>query len=113
MKHSAGLDIPVKETSVCIDEAGKVCRKVKVSSHSQDLSQTLKDPAWQVGPRRARSQSTVAMAVQRAGGGGSAGRPYRDPVRRPSSRRRTTIAIAMMRPASPKSCTSTFSAPCM
>ena len=29
MKHSAGLDVSVKETSVCIvDETGKICREI-------------------------------------------------------------------------------------
>ena len=47
MKHYAGLDVSVKETSVCIvDEAGDICREVKVASHPEDLAQLLKDPAW-------------------------------------------------------------------
>ena len=49
MKHYAGLDVSVKETSVCImDEAGTVCREVKVLSHPQDLVRVLKDPAWRI-----------------------------------------------------------------
>ena len=47
MKHYAGLDVSVKETSVCIvDEAGKVCREMKVASHPEDLVRALQDPAW-------------------------------------------------------------------
>ena len=47
MKHYAGLDVSVKDTSVCIvDETGKVCREMKVSSHPDDLVQLLLDPAW-------------------------------------------------------------------
>jgi len=47
MKHYAGLDVSVKETSVCIvDEAGDICREVKVASHPEDLVQVLKDPVW-------------------------------------------------------------------
>lgn len=47
MKHYAGLDVSVKGTSVCIvDETGKVCREMKVSSHPDDLVQFLLDPAW-------------------------------------------------------------------
>jgi transposase len=43
------LDVSVKETSLCIvDEAGKICREVKVASHPEDLVQVLKDPAWQL-----------------------------------------------------------------
>jgi transposase len=49
MKHYAGLDVSVKETSVCIiDEAGKICREVKVPSHPEDLVDVLKDPAWRL-----------------------------------------------------------------
>ena len=49
MKHYAGLDVSVKETSVCImDEAGTVCREVKVPSHPQDLVRVLKHPAWRI-----------------------------------------------------------------
>jgi len=49
MKHYAGLDVSVKETSVCIvDETGKVCREVKVPSHPEDVVRVLKDPTWQV-----------------------------------------------------------------
>src|SRR5260221_2620384 len=48
MNHYAGLDGSVKETSVCIvDEAGNICREVKVASHPDDLAQLLKDPVWQ------------------------------------------------------------------
>jgi transposase len=49
MKHSAGLDVAVKETSVCIvDETGKICREIKVVSHPEDLLQLLQDPAWRL-----------------------------------------------------------------
>ena len=47
MKHYAGLDVSVKETSVCIvDETGKICREMKVPSHPEDLVAALNDPAW-------------------------------------------------------------------
>ena len=46
-EHYAGLDVSVKETSVCVvDEAGNICREVKVPSHPDDLTRFLKDPAW-------------------------------------------------------------------
>lgn len=46
MKYYSGLDVSVKETSVCIiDETGKICREVKVVSHPDDLIAALKDPA--------------------------------------------------------------------
>lgn len=47
MKHYAGLDVSLKETSICIlDEAGKICREIRVASHPDDLLQILQDPAW-------------------------------------------------------------------
>lgn len=47
MKYYAGLDVSVKETSICIvDQTGKICREVKVTSHPDDLIVVLKDPAW-------------------------------------------------------------------
>jgi transposase len=47
MKHYAGLDVSVKETSICIvDETGKICRELKVPSHPEDLLRVLHDPAW-------------------------------------------------------------------
>ncbi|ERP91232.1 hypothetical protein Q669_32040 [Labrenzia sp. C1B10] len=42
MKHYAGLDVSIKETSVCIvDESGKICHEMKVVSHPDDLSAAL------------------------------------------------------------------------
>src|ERR1700730_18374934 len=39
MKHYAVLDVSVKETSICIvDEAGRICREMKVVSHPEDLA---------------------------------------------------------------------------
>jgi len=39
MDHFAGLDVSVKETSVCIvDDAGNVVREVKVTSEPEALS---------------------------------------------------------------------------
>jgi len=49
MKHYAGLDVSVKETSVCIvDETGRICREVKVVSHPDDLTAVLKDHALHI-----------------------------------------------------------------
>ena len=46
MKHYAGLDVSVKETSVCVvDETGRICREMKVASHPEDLARVLLDPA--------------------------------------------------------------------
>lgn len=46
MKYYAGLDVSVKETSVCIlDETGEVCRELKVPSHPEDLAEVLQGPS--------------------------------------------------------------------
>jgi transposase len=47
MEHCAGLDVSVKDTSVCIvDDVGKIVREVKVASEPDDLLQVLRDPAY-------------------------------------------------------------------
>ncbi len=47
MDHFAGLDVSVKETSVCIvDDTGKIVREVKVASEPEALLAALKDPAY-------------------------------------------------------------------
>lgn len=49
MKHYAGLDVSVKETSICIvDETGAICREIKAPSHPEDLVQILRHPAWRL-----------------------------------------------------------------
>ncbi len=63
MKHYAGLDVSVKETSICIvDEEGRICREMKVVSHPEDLLAVLRDPAWRrerVGLRRVAIQARI------------------------------------------------------
>ena len=45
MDHFAGLDVSVKETSVCIvDDTGRIVREVKVASEPQALLAVLKNP---------------------------------------------------------------------
>ena len=47
MDHFAGLDVSVKETSVCIvDEMGKIIREVKVASEPEALLAVLANPAY-------------------------------------------------------------------
>ncbi len=47
MEHFAGLDVSVKETSVCIvDETGKIVREVKVPSEPDALLAVLTNPAY-------------------------------------------------------------------
>jgi hypothetical protein len=47
MDHFAGLDVSVKETSVCIvDDVGKIVREVKVASEPEALLAVLKNPGY-------------------------------------------------------------------
>ena len=47
MDHFAGLDVSVKETSVCIvDETGRIVREVKVASEPEALLTVLKNPTY-------------------------------------------------------------------
>ena len=47
MDHFAGMDVSVKETSVCIlDDAGKIVKEVKVASEPQELLKVLGNPTY-------------------------------------------------------------------
>ena len=47
MEHFAGLDVSVKETSVCIvDDSGRIVREVKVASEPEALLQVLSKPRY-------------------------------------------------------------------
>src|SRR5712664_2739433 len=47
MDYFAGLDVSVKETSVCIvDDAGKIVREARVASEPEALLQVLMNPAY-------------------------------------------------------------------
>jgi hypothetical protein len=47
MDHFAGLDVSVKETSVCIvDDTGSIVRELKVASEPEALLQVLGDPIY-------------------------------------------------------------------
>jgi hypothetical protein len=47
MDYFAGLDVSVKDTSVCIvDETGKIIREVKVASEPDALLAVLRNPAY-------------------------------------------------------------------
>ena len=49
MEHFAGLDVSVKETSVCIvDDTGKIVRQVKVASEPEALLAVLTNPAYRL-----------------------------------------------------------------
>ena len=46
MDYFAGLDVSVKETSVCIvDDAGKIVREARVASESEALLQVRRIPS--------------------------------------------------------------------
>ena len=47
MDHFAGLDVSVKETSVCIvDDTGRIVKEVKAASEPQALLKVLGNPAY-------------------------------------------------------------------
>jgi transposase len=47
MDHFAGLDVSVKETSVCIvDDTGRIVREVRVASEPEALLQVLRSPIY-------------------------------------------------------------------
>ena len=72
MDHFAGLDVSVKETSVCIvDDTRKIAREVKVVSEPHALLAVLKNPALQA--NWVGSWTAVAMAVQCFGRSGVTG----------------------------------------
>ena len=53
MDHFAGLDVSVKETSVCIvDDTGRIVREVKVASEPEALLAVLANPTWKPGRYR-------------------------------------------------------------
>ena len=58
MDHFAGLDVSVKETSVCIlDDAGKIVKEVKVASEPQALLKVLGNPAYRLSKCRPVSEN--------------------------------------------------------
>ena len=67
MDHFAGLDVSVKETSVCIvDDTGKIVREVKLANEPQALG-GAEEPRLPLQADRTGSWTVVAMAVQCAG----------------------------------------------
>jgi transposase len=72
MDYFAGLDVSVKDTSVCIvDGTGKIVREVKVASEPDTLLAVLRNPAYhfkriglEAGPLWLfRSKSPVMSAI--------------------------------------------------
>ena len=77
MDHFAGLDVSVKETSVCIvDDTDKIVREVKVASEPEALLEVLRSPSHQfkrVGleaVQRTRRSGLVVASVARPRGSG-------------------------------------------
>ena len=67
MDHFAGLDVSVKETSLCIvDDAGRIAREVKVAQRTRRSADGADEPRLLLQADRAGSWTTVAMAVQRS-----------------------------------------------
>ena len=67
MDQFAGLDVSVKETSVCIvDETGKIVREVKIASEPAALLAVLKEFRLLLQANWIGSRPAVAMAVQLA-----------------------------------------------
>src|SRR5215470_1907927 len=70
MDHFAGLDVSVKETSVCIvDDAGKIMRDARVASEPEALLQVLTNTIYrfqrvglEAGPVSQRLYSALAEA---------------------------------------------------
>jgi len=74
MDHFAGLDVSVKETSLCIvDDAGRIVREVRVASEPEALLGVLTNPAWHFNRIGLEAGAAVAMAVQRSRRSGVAG----------------------------------------
>ena len=66
MDHFAGLDVSVKETSVCIvDDTGRIVREVKVASEPEALGGADK-PRLPLQADWIGSWAAVAMAFQRS-----------------------------------------------
>jgi transposase len=70
MDHFAGLEVSVKETSVCIvDDSGRIVREVRVASEPEALLPVLTNPAYhfkriglEAGPLSQRLYSALAEA---------------------------------------------------
>ena len=74
MAHFAGLDVSVKETSVCIvDDTGKIVREVRVASEPEALLQVLTKHHLSLQANWAGSRTAVAVALQRSCRSGLAG----------------------------------------
>ena len=65
MEHFAGLDVSIKDTSVCIvDETGKIIREAKVASEPEALLPVLRTAAYHFKRIGTGSWTAVSMVVQ-------------------------------------------------
>ena len=65
MDHFAGLDVSVKETSVCIlDDTGRIVREVKVASEPEALLSVLKNPAYRFKRIGLEAGPSKAIAIE-------------------------------------------------
>jgi transposase len=68
MDHFAGLDVSVKETSICIvDDTGRIVREVKAASEPQALLKVLGNPTYRF--KRIGLMSDIAPCPFRATNG--------------------------------------------
>ena len=79
MAHFVGLDVSVKETSVCVvDNAGKVILEQKVLTEPADIIALLTSLGVTLRPDRDRGGPAVTVAGQCVDGGRPAGDLRRD-----------------------------------
>ena len=66
MDHSGGLDVSVKETSICIvDDTGRIVKEVKVASEPACPAEGSGEPHLPLQADRTGSRAVIAMATQR------------------------------------------------
>ena len=88
MDYFAGLDVSVKETSVCIvDDAGKIVREARVASEPEALLQVLTNTIYrfkrvglEAGPPEGADQQDRPQRRHRADGLGAESEEKREPV---------------------------------
>jgi hypothetical protein len=74
MAYFAGLDVSVKETSICIvDDAGKIVREARVASEPESLLQVLTNAIYRLQASWTGSRTAIAVALQRSRRSGLAG----------------------------------------
>ena len=74
MVHFVGLDVSVKETSVCVvDDAGKVILEQRVPTDPAAIIAILSSLGVSFGPDRHRGRAALAVAGQCVDGGQPAG----------------------------------------